>query len=56
MFVLPIVTNFFFSFFSFAGNYTGRPVVVMNEAVLRMVPFSLLCVVVASGQKSFLGR
>ena len=26
------------SFFSFAGDYTGRPVVVMNEAVLRRSP------------------
>ena len=46
-------------FFSFAGDYSGRPVVVMNEAVLRrspMVPYSLLCIVVASGQKSLLSR
>ena len=42
---------FFFFFFSFAGDYTGTPVKVMNEAVLRrspMVPYSLLCIVVAS--------
>ena len=46
-------------FFSFAGDYTGRPVVAMNETVFRrspMVLFSLLCVVVASGQKSLLSR
>ena len=45
----------FFFFFSFAGDYTGRPVVVMNETVLRrspMVPYSLLFIVVASGQKT----
>ena len=47
----------FFSFFSFTSDYTGRPVVVMNEAVLRrspMVLYSLLCIVVASGQKSLI--
>ena len=43
----------FFFFFSLAGDYTGRPVVVVNEAVLcrsPMVPY----IVVASGQKSLL--
>ena len=52
------VTTFFF-FFSFAGDYTGRPAVVMNVAVLRrspMIPYSLLCIVVASVLKSLLGR
>ena len=46
-------------FFLFADDYTGRPVAVMNEAVLRrspMAPYSLLCVVVACGQKSLLSR
>ena len=55
-----IETSVFFFFFSFAGDYTGRPVVVVNEAVLRpqtaYVPYSLLCIVVASGQKSPLSR
>ena len=30
--------NFFFFFFSFAGDYTGRNVVVMNKAVLHRSP------------------
>ena len=39
-------------FFSFAGDYSGRPVVVMYEAALRrspMVPYSLLCITAAQG-------
>ena len=32
------VLDFFFFFFSFAGVYTGRPVVVLNEAVIRRSP------------------
>ena len=51
------VVVFFFYLFS-SKLYTGKPVVVvMNEAVLRrspIVPCSLLCTVVASGQKSLL--
>ena len=38
-------SNLSFFFFSFAGDYTGRPAVVMNEAVLHrslMIPYSLL--------------